>query len=78
MVGMVLVGILAIAAKTWLGWKRFVPLLAVVLAPLSLAIGNMAGSLQLGIIPFYGMWVLLGVLVATSEPVRKQQVLAAA
>jgi hypothetical protein len=78
MAGKVLVGILAIAAKVWDGWKCFVPLLAVVLAPLGFALGSLVGDLNLGIMPLYAVWILLGSLAATSEPVQGRQNLAAA
>lgn len=78
MAGMVLVGILVVAAKVWRGWQRFVPLLAVVCAPLAFALGSLIHSASLAIIPFYGLWVLLGYLVATanSEELQKKMVTA--
>jgi hypothetical protein len=78
MAGMVLVGILAIAARVWDGWKRFVPLLAVVLAPLGFALGSMVGDLNLGVMPVYAVWILLGYLVSTSEPAQARHNLATA
>lgn len=78
-VGMLIVGILTIAAKTWRGWRRFLPLLTVVIIPiyfgLSGAIGNLtlAGLLGLSIYVVYG---LLGYVIATTEPVAVQQKLA--
>jgi hypothetical protein len=78
MSGMVLVGILTIAVKAWDGWKRFVPLLAVVLAPLGFALGSLMGDLNLGVMPVYGVWVLLGYLVSTSDPAPARHTLATA
>jgi hypothetical protein len=71
--GMILVSILTIAAKTWPGWRRFVPLVVLVLAffiqpsintaggetPISLALGSTVGLVS---------WALLGYVVATAEP----------
>jgi hypothetical protein len=66
--GMLVVGILVIAAKTWRGWRRFVPLLTLVLVPVSFGIGASIDSLALGAAIIYASWVLLGYVVATAEP----------
>ena len=66
--GMVLVGILTIAAKVWRGWRRFVPLLTVVLMPVGFSIGYAVGSLSLGAASIYAVWALLGYVIATAEP----------
>jgi hypothetical protein len=70
MAGMVLVGILTIAAKTWSGWQRFIPLLTVVIAPVSFGIGSAIGNLTLGTVIVWVFWMLLGYIVATAEPAR--------
>ncbi|HEX6305856.1 MAG TPA: hypothetical protein VFZ76_16790 [Anaerolineales bacterium] len=71
--GMILVSILTIAAKTWAGWRRFAPLVVLVMAffiqpgintaggltPISLALGYTVGQVS---------WTLLGYVVATTEP----------
>jgi len=59
------VGILTIAAKTWRGWRRFVPLLASVMFPIGLTIGNAIG---IGGVISGAFWVLLGYVIATAEP----------
>jgi hypothetical protein len=66
--GMVLVGILTIAAKVWRGWRRFVPLLPVVLMPVGFSIGYAVGSLSLGVAFIYAGWALVGYVIATAEP----------
>jgi hypothetical protein len=59
--GMLLIGILTIAAKTWHGWRRFAPLLCIVLAPVALSLPRGLGT------PFvFAAWVLLGYVVATA------------
>jgi hypothetical protein len=71
MAGMVLVGILTIAAKTWSDWQRFIPLLTVVMAPVSFGIGIAIGNLTLGTALVWVFWILLGYIVATAvEPAR--------
>jgi len=68
MAGMVLVGILTIAAKTWPGWRRFVPLFIILVMILNGAAGfdnNLGRALSTGV------WVLLGYAVATAEPAPK-------
>jgi hypothetical protein len=67
MAGMVLVGILAIAAKTWTGWRRFIPLLTVVTAPLAFGLGSLIGNITLPVKLVYATWIILGYLVATTE-----------
>ena len=66
--GMVLVGILTIAAKVWRGWRRFVPLLTVVLMPVGFGIGYAVGSLSLGVAFIYAFWALVGYVIVTAEP----------
>ena len=66
--GMLLVGILTIAAKTWRGWRRFVPLLAIVMYPIGYGIGSAIGSDAIGGVLVGAFWVLLGYVIATAEP----------
>ena len=71
--GMVLVSILTIAAKTWLGWRRFAPLFVLVMAFFVQTGINTAGgmtpiSLALGYTVGLASWALLGYVVATAEP----------
>lgn len=73
LVGMLVVGILTIAARTWSGWRRFVPLLAVVMVPVAFGIGQALGSLDMGALLFYSGWLLLGLVIATAEPSREMQ-----
>lgn len=67
--GMVVVGILTIAAKTWQGWQRFVPLSTIVAVPIGAGIGSAIGNLVLGGAIVWVCWILLGYVVATAEPV---------
>jgi hypothetical protein len=66
--GMLIVGILTIAAKSWHGWRRFVPLLTIVMMPIAFGIGALTGISALAGALFYASWVLLGFVVATAEP----------
>ena len=66
--GMVLVAILTLAAKTWLDWRRFAPLLTVVAAPIGFGLGALVGNLGLGVGLIYLFWVLLGHAVRTAQP----------
>jgi len=67
MAGMLLVGILTIAARRWRGWRRFVPLLTIVLVPVFFALSRL--DIPAFAAVFYGAYVLLGYAVATAEPV---------
>jgi len=75
-IGMLIVGILTIAARTWRDWRRFLPLLTVVIIPIYYgvtgAIGNpiLTGLLGLNTYVIIG---LLGYAIATAEPVAFQQ-----
>jgi hypothetical protein len=71
--GMVVVGILAIAAKTWRGWQRFLPLLLVVTAPLAYALGTLIQNFNLAIAPYYALWILFGYLVERGDVVEARQ-----
>ncbi|OGO39452.1 MAG: hypothetical protein A2W35_18360 [Chloroflexi bacterium RBG_16_57_11] len=73
LVGMLVVGILTIAARTWSGWRRFVPLLTVIMVPIAFGIGQALGSQDLGALLFYSGWLLLGLVIATTEPTRGVQ-----
>jgi hypothetical protein len=66
--GMLIVGILTIAAKSWHGWRRFVPLLTIVMMPIGFGIGALIGSAAIGGTLFYASWILLGAVIATAEP----------
>lgn len=66
--GMLVVGILTVAAKAWYGWRRFVPLVTVVMLPIGFGIGALTSMSALGGALFFAGWVLLGVVVATAEP----------
>jgi hypothetical protein len=67
--GMLVVGILTIAAKNWQGWRRFVPLLTALGAPIALAIGSATNwSVTYTGILAYAMYILLGYVIASAEP----------
>ena len=66
--GMLVVGILTIAAKSWRGWRRFVPLLTIVIMPISLGIGALSGNETIAGVLLFASWMLLGFVVATAEP----------
>lgn len=68
LVGMVLVAVLVIAAKRWRGWRRFVPLLTIVLVPISFALGQAIDDLSWAAAIIYLAWILLGYAVATAAP----------
>ncbi len=70
--GMVIVGILTIAAKTWQGWRRFVPVFCIVSIPVGFALGAMAGNTALAVPLVAVTWVLLGYAVTTAEPAAVQ------
>jgi hypothetical protein len=70
--GMVLVGIITIAAKTWRGWRRFVPLLTIIIALVSMGIGQIIGTGLGAAISFSG-FLLLGYVIATTEPTSTWQ-----
>ncbi len=67
MAGMLIVAILTIAARRWRGWRRFVPLLTIVLVPVFFALSRL--DIPAFAAVFYGAYVLLGYAVATAEPV---------
>ena len=65
LLGMLLVAILALVARTWAGWRKFTPLLCILAIPmlfvLAMAVGHWAD-------PIVGFsWILLGFAVMTSQ-----------
>ena len=66
--GMLVVGILTIAAKTWRGWQRFVPLMVSVMLPVAIGIGSAIDNDYIGILLGWIPWLILGFLIATAEP----------
>ncbi len=68
--GMLVVGILTLAAKSWHGWRRFTPLLTVMMMPMAFVIGDAIGNLAVGGTIAYSCWVLLGLVIATTEPAQ--------
>jgi hypothetical protein len=66
--GMLVVGILTIAAKNWKGWRRFVPLLTVVMIPVSFGIGEVIRIQDLDGALVFAIWVLLGYVIASAKP----------
>lgn len=68
--GMLLIGILTIAAKQWHGWRRFVPLLTLALFPVGYGIGGLVGNAYIGTVLGNAPWLLLGYVIATAEPAR--------
>lgn len=79
--GMILVSILTIAARTWPGWRRFVPLFVLVMFfVVNVAVAGDPSPFPGDIRPYLGLltmdapWALLGYAVATAEraPARAQ------
>jgi|GEM_PF-2704623 len=73
LVGTLVVGILTIAAKTWTGWRRFVPLSTVVMIPVAAAMAATLGKQEVGAWLTFTVWILLGAVIATAEPVSSLQ-----
>jgi hypothetical protein len=67
LVGMLVVGIITIAAKAWRGWRRYVPLATILLALVGMALGQVVGTDIGGAISSAG-FLLLGYVIATAEP----------
>jgi hypothetical protein len=75
MAGMLIVGILTIAAKVWQGWRRFVPLITVLFIPVAMGVGIALNNniLVTGIIG-WTPWLILGYIIAaagTSSSVQR-------
>jgi hypothetical protein len=65
--GMLIVGILVIAAKTWKGWQRFVPLSTIVAVPIGLGIGAAVRNTQIGGALIFLVFFVLGYVISTME-----------
>jgi hypothetical protein len=68
---MLVVGIITIAAKTWTGWRRFIPLLITVSIPVSFGLGSISGDTRFSGAVVYLAWIVLGYVVATGSPVQE-------
>lgn len=71
--GMLVVSILTVAARTWTGWRRFVPLLTVILIPLAFGLGSLTGETRMSGALAYVGYILLGYVIATADPVPHLQ-----
>jgi hypothetical protein len=69
LVGMLVAGIVTIAAGKWTGWQRFAPLATVVMLPVAFGFGVLIGNQNTGGWLGFAGFVLLGAVIATSEPV---------
>ena len=69
--GMLVLGILVIAAKTWTGWRRFAPLVTVLTIPLGAVLVGLTGLDGMFIIINAMAMILLGYVVQSSEPVTR-------
>jgi hypothetical protein len=69
--GMLVVGIITIAAKTWTGWRRFVPLLIIVFVPVSLGLGSLIGDTKVSGAVAYLAWIMLGYVIMTGASVQQ-------
>ena len=67
--GMLVVGILTLAARTWLGWRRFTPLLIILSLPLVVLVVGVTGLDGWFNIINGAAYLLLGYAVQSSEPV---------
>ena len=66
--GMIVVGILTIAAKAWRGWRRFLPLLTVVMVPVAFGLGQAIGNPFFGGVLAFTPWLVLGYVIAAADP----------
>jgi len=69
--GMLVLGILVIAAKTWTGWRRFAPLVPTVAVPLGAGLVALTGLDGVFVIIHAIAMVLLGYVVQSSESVTQ-------
>ena len=69
--GMLVLGILVIAAKAWTGWRRFAPLVPTVAVPLGAVLVGLTGLDGVFIIIHAMAMILLGYVVQSSEPVTQ-------
>ncbi len=73
-IGMVLVGIFTIAAKTWPGWRRYLPLMIIIVTVVGRATRLVDTGNVIGQVLIMGLWLLLGYAVATAkEPAALEQ-----
>ena len=77
MAGMVIVSILALATKTWMGWRKVAPLLTVLGLPIGWAIQGAVGMSGLANMIMAATWVFLGFAVfsaAQGMPIQRNVV----
>ncbi|MBX3058223.1 MAG: hypothetical protein KF770_17305 [Anaerolineae bacterium] len=53
--------------RSWAGWRRFAPLLAIMFVPIGIVIGQIVGSEDVGAAIGYTGFLLLGYVIATAE-----------
>jgi len=73
MVGVLMVGIFTIAAKTWSGWHKVVPLLCILVVPVGLVVWQVTGVPSLVNVVAGIAWMLLGYVVAVRSSTSPAQ-----
>ncbi len=66
-IGMVLVGIFTIAAKTWPGWRAYVPLIIIIVTVVGRATRVVDAENIFGQVMIMALWMVLGYVVATAR-----------
>lgn len=67
LVGMLLVGIAALLARRWPGWRRFSPFAVLLAMPLALLTGFLTGGMPLITVYVSLIWLLIGYAVFSTS-----------
>ena len=65
LIGTLLAGIFALIARTWMGWRKFAPLLCILIVPVFVLLGSLIG--EPATLLFGAAWVVLGYAVFSSD-----------
>jgi hypothetical protein len=70
LIGTLLAGIFALIARTWVGWRKFAPILCILVVPAFILLGALTGGVAN--LLFGAAWVVLGYAVFSSDAAAAQ------
>jgi hypothetical protein len=74
LLGLLILGIAVLWARTWAGWRKFVPLACVLVLPVMIALGSVVGNISSVLFSLAQIALGFAVLTSTNEPMAQRRV----